>query len=502
MGNDINALTGINQRVWYVEGGVHPTRSPEMLAIGKFNTDPTQKLGDAKKISAPDPNNFNRDIQVGTIPGATDRATLAIAARYNSQKSILVGWKNKKCRVDIFALSGKCGNPQDFDEGGEKWVYFPDGRISGHSFEGFGAFGQDENKETNDTVDMTSEEYYEFLYMLQEQVGAASTVRQIYTVDVYIGNDCEDCPEPCDRVLCSMAGASATPGTQPVLLYTGDGGLTWSSQTITTLFSNEEVKDGQAIGGDIVYISNTSNSIHYTEIELVYDGTNIWKEVTSGFVAAKGPNAMWSVDARHTWIVGDGGYIYFCQNHHLGVTVSDAGVATTQSLKAVHAYDTKNILTVGGNNAVVISKDGGETWQTVTGPSVGIMLGACWMWSADVWFVGEGQAGNGKLWLTVNRGKSWTEVPLPITAPVQIDKIKFVSEAEGYLSVRDAGKSYILRTITAGNRWVLLPMGKRAVPIANTSLGDIAVCSKYANTAFAAGLASGGTAGIIVKMTG
>lgn len=497
---DLSALAGLNQRVWYIEGGVHPTRTPVLLTIGKFGTDPSQKFGDAKKISAPDPNNFNKDIQIGTIPGSTDRATLGIAIRSTVQKSILMGWKNKKCRVDIYALSGKCGNPQDFTEGWEKIVYFPDGRISGHNFEGFGAFGTDDNKETNETVDMTAEEYWEFLYMAQEQIGSVYTTRQVYTVDVYVGNDCEDCPEPCDRVFATMAGASATPGTQPVLLYTADAGLTWSQQTITTLFSNEEVKDGAFIGDDFVIISNTSCSLHYTELELVYDGTNTWKEVTAGFVAGKCPNAMWTVDARNTWIVGDGGYIYFCKNHKTGVTVMDAGVTTTQSLRAVHAYDKNNILAVGTNNAVVTSKDGGETWQTVTGPAVGILLGACWMWDKTTWFVGEGAAGNGKLWLTTNLGKSWTEVVLPNTY-VQIDKIRFISEAEGYISARDAGKSYILRTITAGNEWVVLPNGKRATPINNTSLTDLMPCSKYSNTVYAAGLAAGGSLGIIVKMT-
>lgn len=497
---DVQALTGINYRVWYVEGGVHPSRSPALLSLGKFSTDPSQKFGEAKKISAPDPNSFSRDIQVGTVKGSRDRATLAVAARTTAQKSILIGWKNKGCRVDLFALAGKCGNPQDFSEGGEKWVYFPDGQISGHGYEGFGAFGLDESKETNETVDMSAEEYYEFLYMGQERVGASVTTRQVYTVDVYTGNDCENCPEPCDRVLATMAGASATPGTQPLLLYSADGGNTWATQAITTLFSNEEIKDGQVIGDDIVYISNTANSIHWTEIEMIYAGTNTWAETTQGFVAGKGPNAIASADARHTWIVGDGGYIYFMQNHKIGVTVQDAGVSTTSTLLAVSTSDERHILTVGQANAVIYSKDGGETWTSVIGPAVGLVLGACWMWDATTWFVGEGAGGTGKLWLTVNSGQTWSQIGLPNTY-VQIDKIKFISEAEGYLSARDAGKSYILRTITAGNEWVVLPSGKSAVPVNNTSLTDLDICSKYSNTAFAAGLAAGASAGIIVKMT-
>lgn len=501
MSTSNQALTAINQRVWYVEGGVHPTRAPELLALGKFSSDPSKNIGEDTRVTAPDPNSFNRDVQVGSVQGSEERATLGIGIRSTNQASVIMGWKNKNCRVDIFALSGKCGNPQDFTEGGEKFVYFPDGRISSHSFENFGAFGRDENNPTNEMVDMTSEDYYEYRYMSQEQVGSVSTTRQIYTVDVYTGNDCENCPDPCDRVLATMAGASATPGTQPVLLYSADGGETWTAQTINTLFSNEDIVDGAVVGGDIVYISNTANEIHYTDIELLYEGNNTWAQVNSGFVAGKNARAISVADARHIWIVGDGGYIYFCKNHKTGVKVQDAGVVTMQNLMAVHAYDTENVLTVGNSNAVVYTKNGGVSWQSVTGPAVGVNLGACWMWDTDTWFVGEGAGGTGKLWLTTNRGQSWSKVGLPATYS-RIYKITFITEAEGYLLASDGSQTYVLRTITAGNEWVVLPQGRKAVAVDNTFLTDVTVCSKYANTAFAAGLAANGTAGIILKMAG
>ena len=501
MSTSNQAFTAINSRVWYVVGGVHPTRSPELLAMGKFATDPSKSNGEDTKITAPDPNSFNRDLQVGTVQGAEERATLGIGIRSTAQASIILEWANNNCRVDIFALLGKCGNPQDFTEGGEKYVYFPDGRISQHAFENFGAFGRDENNPMNETVDMTSETYYEYLYMGQEQVGTAYTTRQIYTVDVYTGNDCENCPDPCDRVLATMAGVGATPGTQPVLLYSEDGAETFTTDIITTLHSNEDIADGAVIGGDIVYISYTANSMHWTDIELLYDGTNTWAEVTSGFVAAKGPHAISAADPRHIWIVGDGGYVYFSSNHKTGVSVQDAGVATTQNLRAVHAYDTKNVLAVGDANAVIYTKNGGVSWQSVTGPAVGVNMGACWMWDETTWFVGEGAGGTGKLWLTVNRGNSWTEVGLPNTYS-RIYKIQFVSESEGYLLASDGSQTYVLRTITAGNEWVVLPQGKKAVPVDNAFLTDMAVCSKTGNTAYAGGLDADGSSGIIVKMSG
>lgn len=499
--DSLTALTALNHRVWYVEGGVHPTRAPQLLTVGKISTDPTKTIGEETRITAPDPKDFQRDIQIGSVKGSEERATLSVGIRSTAEASVLIGWKNKQCRVDIFTLAGRCGNPQDFSNGGEKMIYFPDGKISSHSYENIGAYGRDENNPSNEMVDMTSEDYWELLYMKQEQIGSAYTTRQIYTVDVYTGNSCENCPDPCDRVLATMAGASATPGTQPTLLYSADGGETFSSQTITTLFSNEEIVDGVVIGGDIVYISNTANAIHWTDIEKIYLGTNTWREVTSGFVAAKGPRAITSVDPRHSWIVGDGGYVYFVQNHQVGVTVQDAGVATTQHLQAVNALDENHVLAVGNSNAVIYTTNGGVTWQSVTGPAVGVNLGACWMWDETTWFVGEGAGGTGKLWLTTNSGITWSQVGLPNTYS-RIYKIVFITEGEGYLLATDGSQTYVLRTVTAGYEWIVLPQGKQGTPVDNQFLTDVAVCSKYANTAFAAGMAPNGTAGMLVKMYG
>jgi hypothetical protein len=499
---DLKQIQAINNRVWYVEGGVHPARAPQFLAIGKFSDDPAISIGEDTKISAPDPNNFGRDITVGTMRGAAERATLAVGIRTTTQKSILLDWKNKGCRVDLFALMGKCGNPQDFTEGGEKWVYFLDGKISGHGYENFGAYGLDENNPTNEAVPMTAEDYYEFLYMRQDQIGSSVTTRRIFTVHTYQGDVCEDCPDPCSRVLMTMAGAAATPGTQPSLLFSDDGGENFSQQTISTLFSNEDIVDDDILGGSYLILSNTANEIHWTDLNDLYNGaSNTWNQVPTGFVAAKNPNAMSGPDVRHLWIVGNGGYVYFASNFKVGVEVQDAGVATTQHLQAVHAFDTKNVLAVGNSNAVIFTSNGGSTWESVTGPAVGVNLGACSMWNSTTWLVGEGAGGTGKLWLTQNSGISWSQIGLPATYS-RIYDIIFVSEAEGYLIASDGSKSYVLRTITGGYEWVVLPQGKKGTPIGNTYLTHLAVCSKYANTAYAVGLASNGTAGIAVKMTG
>jgi len=497
--SNLKNITALNNRVWYVEGGVHPARSPQFLSLGKFG-DPSKPLGEAARVGAPDPNNFQRDIQLGTVPGTRERATFSVEALYTNVKATLLGLANRDCRVDFFALIGKCGNPQDFSEGGEKWMYFPDGKISTHSMDGFGAYASDEDAQTHEMVDMTSETYYELLKLGQEQLDSSVTVRELYTVDTWQGDYCDDCPDACSHVLITMAGASATPGTAPSLLYSSDAGETFGQQDISTMFSNEDITGSAVIGGYLVLVTHTGNELHWTSIEDVFEGLNVWNQTDTGFVIGGEPNAISSAGPRHTWIVGDGGYIYFAKNIKVEVEVQDAGTLTTQNLNDVHAYNVENVLAVGNSNAVVFTHNGGLNWSSVTGPSVGINMGACWMWSEDVWLVGEGSGGSGKLWLTVDEGRNWSEIGLPTTYN-RIDKIEFVSESQGYIAARSGGQSYILRTITGGNEWDVVPQGKRAVALDNSYLSDIAVCEAYSNAVYAVGLDDAGTAGIALKMS-
>jgi photosystem II stability/assembly factor-like uncharacterized protein len=498
------ALKALNIRVWITRGGVHPYNEPQYLTLGKFSGDPAKSYGEATRIGAPDPQDFNRDVAVGSVEGSDDRATFQLASRYTVDPALLLEIAQQGCRVDVYGLAGKCGSPTDFEHGGEKWVYFEDGRRSQHGFENFGAFAKDENNPTNENLDMTAEKYWEMLKMATDQLAEATTTGRIMTIDVCDDRSCGDCgkeSEGCNRVLATMVGVGATPGTQPTLLYSDDSGLTFSTQTITTMFSNEELVEGACIGGDLVLLSTTSGEFHYTNVDDIYKGVNTWSQVGTGFVAAGAPNAMWSSGARYTWVVGDAGYIYFASNPRSGVSVLDAGEITTENLNDVHACDTDNVLVVGNSNTVLISRNGGKSFDSITGPSAGVNLGACWMWDADTWFVGEGAGGAGVLYKTRDGGYTWQTQTIPGTMD-RIDKIVFVSDAEGYLSGRDGGSARLLRTITGGYEWWDLPERAGSSIPGSQYLTDLAVCEPESNVVFAAGLATDGTAGMIIKGSG
>lgn len=494
------AVHGLNIRLWAIPGGVHPYNAPEFLALAKIGGDPSKPRGDSTRITAPDPNNFDSDIEIGRVPGTEERGTITISRRYTVAAGKLMGWFHKGCRVDFLAPVGKCGNPQNLHRGGEKFIYFEDGDPSTISLENSGAFGRDETAMSNENLDMTFETFWEVFLLSSEQILSAHTTREVRTVDFCEEDNCGDCSD-CQRFLATMVGTGATPGTQPTLIYSDDGGVTASTETIDTMFSVESIADAQCIGGDFVLITHEGNEFHYRNIDELYKGLGEWHQVDTGFVVGGEPNKMFSVDPRHTYIVGNGGYIYLSKNPRAGVTVLNAGISTTQNLNYVHAYDSDNVLVVGNSNTVLVSTNGGDTWRTVTGPAAGENLGICWMWNTDVWFVGTGSGGSGTLYKTKNGGYTWDEVSLPVNAN-RFDAITFISEMEGAIACRVGGNAKILRTITGGYEWWESPDSTKGQLESVDYLNDLTFCNYYANKLYSGGLADNGTAGVILLSSG
>lgn len=498
MSENIPVLTAGQFRVWLVEGGVHPSRPPLYKAVHKLD-DPSQSYGDETRIEVPSGDRFNQFTSVGSIQGEVERASFGLSGRYTEDLSDLLRLAKKRCRVDAFALIGKCKNPQDFTNGWEKILFLRDGKISTWAGENFGALESGDQNISGESVEMSSDDMYEFGLIGLSEVADTEASAEIHTIDICDDESCGDCDDEsdgCQRVLATMAGVGATPGTLPQLLYSDDEGVTWNTQDIDTLFSNEVAADGECVGGNFVIVSNDSGSLHFINVDDLYLGNGVWSEVNLGFNAAGAPNAIWSYNVRNTWIVGDGGYIYFTQDPTSSVTVQDAGIATTQKLVAVHSYSEDYVMATGALNAVVYTTNGGETWNSITGPAVGLTLRTCWMWSKSVWFIGDN---TGQLWYTTDSGNSWTEKILPAGID-NIDKIEFVNDAEGYMIARKgSGAARILRTMTGGYEWKILPDGSLTSTPAADYFNDMAVCGPGQNLVFAAGLDDDASTGIIVK---
>src|SRR3990167_46273 len=334
-------------RIWTIENGAGPSNAPEYQGCFKLG-DPAWGFGDVTKIECPDPNQYGKFVEVGEIPGEMERPTFSLMGRYPMSVSDLLRLARKGCGLDVHAHVGQCRDQRDFNAGWEKKLVFPAARITSFGLENFSALASDERAAVNETADLSAREFYELARLSFAEKAGGTVARQIISIDVCdtpnCGGDCGAASDGCQRVFATQIGASATPGTLPSVVYSDDGGDTWASTSIDTLFSNEDPADSECVGEYFVVVSNTPCSLHYANADDIIAGTETWTEVNTGFVGTGCPNAIWSVSPRDTWIVGDGGYIYKSTDVTAGVTVQDAGVATTQNLNDVHALDALSVL--------------------------------------------------------------------------------------------------------------------------------------------------------------
>jgi photosystem II stability/assembly factor-like uncharacterized protein len=488
-------VTAGQTRVWLIEQGPGPSHEPVYQGSMKIG-DSTWAAGDITPIRVPSPDKFGAFLEAGEVRSGEERATTSIVARYPEQASTLLGLRRKLCRVDIHVPIGKCANPQDYQRSWEKMRIYRDAQVTSWSDENAGALDSDEQAATNETGEFSAEEIFEVTKLTLDEVAASEATRELLFVEICDSQNCGDCGKAstgCQKIFIGMVGVGATPGTLPSILYSDDGGSTWATTDIDTMFSSENPTDGACVGDYLVVVTNEGNELHYALSQNIVDGTEVWAQVDTGFVVGGEPSKIFSLSSQYVWIVGNGGYVYFTSDFISGVSVQDAGVATTQDLKSVHGYDSQNVLAGGELNSLIYTRNGGSTWQAATGPAVGETLRAVWMLSEDTWIVGTN---TGKLYYTENAGTSWTLKGLPGTVD-NIDAISFVDDTVGYIAARQGTRGYILRTTNGGYSWYILPETGAAIP-ANDNLNDVAACKYDHNFVVGAGLADDATTGFAV----
>lgn len=311
---------------------------------------------------------------------------------------------------------------------------------------------------------------------------------------------CGDCGDPSDgaqKLYVLTSTIAASPALSSQLVHSKNGGGTWATDDITTLAT----KAGSAlaqVGTRIVVVSQTDLAHHYKQQSTLDAGTSgSWSRVSAGYVASKGPNAIWSKSPSETYVAAQGGYIYFMANPATAVTVLTDGSVTVQNLNDIRGKG-RTIVAVGASNAVVLSENGGSTWSLVTGPAVGVALNTVEVVTPSIWFVG---AANGKSFYTTNKGASWTE-NTPDSAITAVDSIRFVDEMVGYMAVETSGNPRIYRTSDNGYSWHYDSSYVAGVPTTASRYNFVVPAPNNYNVVLAGGIKSVGTDGIIVQGAG
>lgn len=487
-------------RVFLIENGANPNTSPSYEGFWKAGGISFGQ-GDLTPIRNPSADRYGQFVTSGTIAGVPDLPELPITARYTFDLSEMLRLVNIGCTHDLQVHMGQCQNPSNFNGGWDKILVLEKARISNYTTGDLGALEPGDNAPVNEDVTWQGQLIYEIGKLTATEVGATTVTREVIAVAVCdqagCGGICGTGSDGCQKVFMITVAAGGSPGTSADVVWSDDGFATSQTIHITTLGLDESPDDAACVGDNLVVVSGgagASDSLHYAPIADIIAGTQVWTEIGTGFTASKGPQCIWSLGPNETWMGGAGGYIYFTDDPTAGVTVQDAGVATTQNLNDIHMLDSTHGVAVGASNAVVRTTDG-STWGSVTGPAVGVALNAVWMKSTSVWLVGTA---GGALYYTADGGTSWTALGFSGSGAGSVDDIYFVNQTVGYLSHRTAAPvGRIFRTIDGGNSWYLLPE-TGSMPD-NDGINSIKACN--VNTVFGGGLGPGGTDGYAVKLT-
>ena len=486
-------------RVWLTPFSAGPGNQPSYEGLARVDT-PDWALGDISPIHVPDPDRYGAFLVAGKIRGAQALPTMSLQWRYTADRSsVLDRIVRNSCDHDIQIHIGECQDPQDFNGGWTKILILERAGATNWTTSQLGTLSPDERALVNEDVPFTGEILYHIYRMIYEEQAASEIVQEIVDVVICDTVTCGACGLPsngCDRVLALTLSAGGSPGLPAEIVFSEDGGLTYSDTNITTLAANEDPNEMACVGINMVVISEDSESLHYAPLADIFAGTEVWTEVTNGFVVAFGPLAIHSESPRHTWIVGETGYIYFTSDPTASVVVQDAGVATSQNLLSVHAYDILNVVAVGESNALVNTRNGGDTWTAILGPNPGVNLNTIWMRGPDEWLVGDA---GGQLWYTLDGGANWTEKVFPGSGAGVVRDVHFATRSVGYMSHDTAAPlGRVLRTINGGFSWYVAPEGNTSVP-ANDRFNMLAPCINDPNVMWAGGLGDDASDGILVK---
>lgn len=495
-----NLQKASQSRVFTIEDRAGPSHNPAYQALARAAA-VDWALGDITPIRVSSPTQYGRYLTIDKIRGQPGLPGSSLEFRTSRDLSAMLSLVRKGCPVDVQLHVGACKDPSDFDAGWEKIHIFEDADFTNYGTSDLGAWDADQEVAVMETLPFMASDYYEVKPLAFGATAETQIVQSVIDVAICDSKVCGACGLPsdgCQRVFAVQLAVGASPGLPAEVIYTQNGGSTWAEQNILSLPANRNPSAMACVGAYLVIASNDDCALHYALITDILVGTNSWTRVATGLTCAAGaPRAIFSLGRTQTWVVGDGGYIYFSADPTAGVTAQSSGDVTTQSLRSVHGYDEANLIAGGVSNALVLTRNGGTTWTLVTAPAgqAAVTINAVWMLSENEWFLGYN---DGKLYYTVDGGVNWTQKSGLPGAMTVIDDIQFATRSVGYIAGHTATVARLLRTVNGGNSWFQLPGVGLSLPTSSI-FNAIAACGESPNLVYAGGLKVSGGDGILVK---
>lgn len=449
-----------NKRVFLQRGGPGPANGLTYSGVDTQHlaiTGATRPiLGGFKPVNVSNPFRMEDWVQVGAMkepPGDFPNFSLEMYTRDNS---LPFAWGDLTCPINAYVVAGVCVDPSNFDLGWKGMLeIYGGGQSMSHNAGDRSSL--DGNEAVKDALEIAARRMYAVGEMQFGAQAAATVVREIVDVAIAPGNQCGNCPPRNDgfdwMYLLQSEDAGVTAGN---VLYSVDGGLTFTAQAVTGLANTDVVEAIEVIGNYLVVVGFASGGVNTSSYfispinQLTGVPSTTWTEVTSGFVALSTARDIVDLNPREIYLVGDAGAIYKSTDLTAGVTLVRSAAAET--LFRV-AYMGSTIVSVGNVGAVVVSINRGHSFGRTTVDPSGTDLRAIGMRTESEWWVGDTLGG---VWYTETGGESWVSKSLGggLTL-VGIQDIVWVTPEVGWIAATIAGPlARIFYTNNGGRTWV------------------------------------------------
>lgn len=472
-------------RAWIFEDGVYKCGvKPDYIPCLSVDS-LTQDRGDITRVECPDPFQYGKFVEVGSVPGEISRLTTTFTGRMTRDElSLFRRLFNKGCSFDMQLHFGLCARPTDFNQF-DKVLVFEDVQVTSFSTDALVALQSGDRAEINETVDVSVGDFFELVQLQYVERGATQTATTAALIDGLI-SDSVSCGDDCD---------TASDGCQNIFAIDSSGEVVWSTNSAVTWTAATVTLDGaglQPVAGldelnGYLWAYNQNGEIVFTTPDDLR--ANATPRIVTGLNATGNDQ-----DSSFSYglVVGDAGFIGYTTSPDAGFTILPTAV-TAANLSVVSIGKTgrgADFALAGGATGTLLASPDGLSWEVITTPAslAAATVTAVLPRSKVNWIIG---ANNGEVWCTEDAGVTWTQVVLPVVA-TSVTAIEQCNSHEVFI----ATNANFLRSVDGGTSFLDQPASTKAFPT-NGGLNAIFCCPTDPNRVFVVG-DDGAAAGLVV----
>jgi photosystem II stability/assembly factor-like uncharacterized protein len=427
-------------------------------------------------------------------PADLPTATIKLMERHGGIPSQL---KKKGCGFNLYMNTGSCVDLSDFTGGWSDYVLVLAGALVTSKDLG-NRNPWDTDTVMEDSLSVTLTDVFPIGALSFGEVAGAQVDREVIDL-VYGGSEsCGDCGQTDDGTqriyaIATTSGAGS-PGLPAEVVYSLDGGATWLEKSIDGIAASSDVSAIEIVGNRLVVTSVAETGYFWADLSSRgVPGT--FTKVSVG----RALNDVVALSAREVYFAANGGYVYGSTDVTAGVTALTSGTVTGNNLLRIAAQDDV-IVAVGASSTVIKSVNRGASFSTTTGAAfaTSTSIQAVAVLDKTRYWVG---GANGRVVYTLDGGETWTQQGFSGNGAGQVRDIVFASDEVGFfLHDTAAPLGRVFSTWNGGKDWAYGAPRIQNLPTANR-FNRIAVPNAHisvaANRVALAGLASGGTDGIV-----